>query len=104
MPLAEAAVAGNADVVRRLLTAGADVEAQDADGQTALMIAARSSVIEVARLLLENGADANARERWREQTPLMWAAAQSRPAMVDLLLAHGADVTARSDANGERTK
>ena len=50
-------------------------------------------------MLLEHGADPNARETWRQQTALMWAAAQRQPAMVTLLLAHGADVDARSAVN-----
>jgi ankyrin repeat protein len=96
MPLAEAAVVGNAAVIKKLLKAGADVESANADGQTALMIVARSSNVEAAKLLLKAGAKANALETWRGQTALMWAAAQSQPGMVRLLIAHGAEVNARS--------
>ena len=54
-----------------------------ADGQTALMVVARSGNTAAAAALIARGADVNAREAWREQTALMWAAAQSQPAMVE---------------------
>src|SRR5690606_18035821 len=85
-PLAEAALVGNTDVVRRLLEAGAGAGKPGAGGQT-------------ARLLLEHGADPNARETWRNQTAVIWAAAQKQPAMIRLLLEHGADPNARSAVN-----
>src|SRR5204862_4010712 len=50
----------------------------------------------VAGLLLERGADANARGA-RGQTALMWAVAQQHAEVVAVLLAHGADLHARSD-------
>ena len=85
-PMTEAATIGNAKVIRKLLDAGADVESPGADGETALMIVARSGNVAAATLLLERGANPNARERWRGQTPLMWAAAQSQAEMVKLLV------------------
>ena len=47
-PLTEAAVIGNSTVLRKLLAAGAKVESLNADGQTALMILARSSNVDAA--------------------------------------------------------
>jgi uncharacterized protein len=85
--------------MEKLLRAGADVESPNADGQTALMIVARTSNIAAARLLLDRGANVNKVEQWRNQTPLIWAAAQSQPAMVKELVARGADVNARSVVN-----
>ena len=46
---------------RKLLAAGADVESANADGQTALMVIARTSNVEAAKLLLDHGANVNAR-------------------------------------------
>jgi ankyrin repeat protein len=97
--MSEAAVVGNVRVLRDLLAAHADAESANADGQTALMILARTSNVEAARLLIGHHANVNAREHWRNQTPLMWAAAQAQPAMVKLLLEHGAAVDARSSVN-----
>ncbi len=71
----------------------------NADGQTALMILARTSNVEAAELLMAHGANVNAHEQWRDQTALMWAAAEKQPAMVRLLLKHGAAVDARSLVN-----
>jgi ankyrin repeat protein len=97
--MGEAATLGNARVLARLLDAGADVESPGADGETALMIVARSSNVAAARLLLDRGANPNARERWRQQTALMWAAAEIQPEMVRLLVERGAEVDARSVEN-----
>ena len=97
--MSEAATLANATVIEQLLDAGADVESRGADGQTALMIVARTNRTDAATLLLARGADVNARESWRGQTALMWAAAQRQPAMVRALIEHGADVDARSTPN-----
>src|SRR5690606_1730109 len=93
-----AAVRGDVEILGLLLDAGADVDSPNADGQTALMVLARTENVAAARLLLERGADVDAVEQRKGQTALMWAAAQSRPAMVALLLERGADVGARSYA------
>ena len=82
-----------------LVEGGASVESPNADGQTALMIVARTSRVDAARVLLQHGANVNAVEKWRGQTALMWAAAQSQPAMVRALIAAGADVNARAMVN-----
>jgi uncharacterized protein len=81
------------------LKAGANVESPNADGQTALMIIARTSNVEAARLLLSHGANVNAVEKWKDQTALIWAAAASQPAMVKVLVDAKADVNAHSKIN-----
>jgi ankyrin repeat protein len=94
--MAEAALIGSVPVLRRLLAAGVDPDSPNPEGETALMLVARTGRLDAAELLLDAGADVNARERWAGQTALMWAAAQLQPEMVQLLLAHGAEVDARS--------
>ena len=73
--------------------------APNGDGQTALMLAARTGSLDVAKLLVERGADVNAREAWRDQTALMWAAEGAFPELTQFLIEHGADVNARAAAN-----
>ncbi|HEX8638571.1 MAG TPA: ankyrin repeat domain-containing protein, partial [Pyrinomonadaceae bacterium] len=50
----------------------------------------------MARLLIEHGADVNARSP-DGKTALMFAAMFDRAEFIDLLLAHGADASLRSD-------
>ncbi len=87
---------GNVAIIEKLLKAGADPDSPSADGQTALMLVARTDNVAAAKLLLDHGAHVDAREKQKEQTALMWASAESQPAMVRELIAHGADVNARS--------
>ena len=47
-------------------------------------------------VLLEHGANVNAKEKVREQTALMWAAAQGHTEVVRVLIRAGADINARS--------
>ena len=51
--------------------------------------------IDLARLLLDNAANPNAKENERGSTPLHMAANEGRKGVVELLLHKGADVNAR---------
>ena len=64
---------------------GADVEAKDKDGGTALMLAAESGHKAVMRLLLKKGADVEAKHV-TGRTALKWAAEGEEEAVVRLLL------------------
>ena len=78
-----------------LLDGGADANAANPEGETALLSVARTGNVAAAKLLLDAGADVNATEAWGGQSALMWAAAQLQPDMIDLLIGAGADVNAR---------
>src|SRR5205085_8069146 len=67
-----------------------------ADSETVLMTAARAGNVDAVRMLIDRGADVNAREHYKGQTALMWAAAERHAAVVKLLLERGADWTVRS--------
>jgi ankyrin repeat protein len=95
-PLIEAIKANNVELVELLLNAGAHADAPNADGQTALMLAAHIGALPIAKLLLAHGANVNAREQWQGQTAVMWAAAQNYPQMTQLLVDHGAQVNIRA--------
>ena len=67
-----ASVKGHADVVARLLKAGAEIDARNDENQTALMLACSGGSAEVVRVLLEARADTNVRDRVKLRTPLQW--------------------------------
>ncbi|MEO7725711.1 MAG: ankyrin repeat domain-containing protein, partial [Burkholderiales bacterium] len=75
------------DATRHLLTRGAEV---NQPGWTPLMYAASGGHLNVARLLISNGAQVNATAE-NGNTPLMMAAREGHAAVVSLLLASGAD-------------
>src|SRR5262245_35751607 len=81
-----------------LLEAGADAAAVSPEGETALMVAARTGKVDAVNALLARGADPNTKENWRGQTALMWAAAEGHAAAIRALIARGADLKARSNA------
>jgi ankyrin repeat protein len=84
--------------VQSLLDKGADVNARDEDGNTALIIAISFGNIDVAEMLMKRGADVNARNKSRE-TALMATASTYfyNPSIVKMLLDRGADVNARAE-------
>lgn len=52
-----ATFAGHADLVERLLTAGADINARSTNGSTVVMMAAREGHVDIAKRLIEAGAN-----------------------------------------------
>jgi uncharacterized protein len=91
----EASVAGDAAAVLGRLGQGAEVEDRAQDGYTALHLAAYFGRLEVARLLLEHGADPNS-VAYNESrvTPLHSAVSARRRDLAGLLLALGASANA----------
>ena len=90
-PLADAAMEGNVALVRSLLADGADVNAAQGDGSTALHWAAYRDDPDMARTFLAAGADVGAKTRNGEYTPLFLAARNGGAAVIELLLEGGAD-------------
>jgi uncharacterized protein len=96
-PLHYAAYHGHPAVAQALLKRGADPNARDADGATALWWTAGVGRRDATAVLLAAQADVNARDN-EGKTPL-WRAAYNKDARtVELLLAHGADVNAGESA------
>jgi uncharacterized protein len=97
--LVTAARSGDAAALRRLLDAGAPVDARDGDGRTALLIATRANQVEAARLLIERGADVNAKDRI-DDSPFLYAGAAGRLEILRLTLAAGADLRSTNRFGG----
>ena len=88
--VADAAMRRDAAEVRRLLQAGADVKASQADGATALHWAAYHGDASLASLLLDAGADVAAANR-NGSTPMWLAASRGDAQVIKALLDKGAD-------------
>ena len=84
-------------LARALLDAGAPVDAINGDGLAALHVAVERGCLELARLLLDCGADVNQKsvyDPFSSWQPLHVAAYYHHTAIVELLLSRGADVRA----------
>src|SRR5687767_11035898 len=90
-PLADAAMRGDLEAVRALLKQGAEVNAAQGDGMTALHWAAEQGSVEMARMLVFAGAEPDAVTRIGGHTPLHVAAEAGSGPVVKVLLDAGAD-------------
>jgi len=88
--VADAAMRRDTAEVRRLVQAGADVKASQADGATALHWAAYHGDASLASLLLDAGADVAAANR-NGSTPMWLAASRGDAQVIQALLDKGAD-------------
>ena len=98
--VADAAMAGDREAVRALLQAGADVEAPQIDGTTALHWAVRRDDLDIAGLLIRAGADVVAANR-TGSTPMQLATLNGNGAMIERLLDAGAEVDAPLNPDGD---
>jgi len=90
---------GAVPMLALVLDSGADTESRDDDGRTPLFRAAAQGHTEAVRLLLDRGAEVDAREGTKDRTPLMEAAFYGKFDVVRVLVTHGADINA-ADASG----
>eukprot|EP00002_Diphylleia_rotans_P037810 TRINITY_DN8494_c0_g1_i1.p1 TRINITY_DN8494_c0_g1~~TRINITY_DN8494_c0_g1_i1.p1 ORF type:complete len:850 (-),score=136.47 TRINITY_DN8494_c0_g1_i1:211-2760(-) len=110
--LLDAALSGNADVLRRELKGlshksmqvrSTTMQITDRSGYTALHLAVCAASIDCVVVLLTHGADPNCRTTRTLWTPLHFAVQQSNAKLVHILLAAGADRTL-SDEKGRQPK
>jgi ankyrin repeat protein len=98
--LRKAAQDGEMTAVKELLEKGANVNARDEAGKTALLwVAPARDNPEMAKLLIDRGADVNAKDNAGE-TALMIASSQSNHGIVTALLEAGAEVNAQNNVGG----
>ena len=104
--LSEAARRGYVDMMDLLISRGADVDATNAEGRTALNSLLNYFTVHTSlpalRLLLSNGADVNlaipqSAELCAGKSPLMYAACAGGPGVVEVLLRAGADLEHRAN-------
>ena len=109
--LHKAAREGDADRVRELLDAGADVNVRNSSNAvkllrggtplqwTSLHYAAYYGHLEIAEILISRGADLDADDPYYS-TPLYLAAEQGYPEVVEFLISKGAKVNVKSSRSG----
>ncbi|KAJ5556434.1 hypothetical protein N7494_000349 [Penicillium frequentans] len=92
-PLTWASLKGHYDVVRLMITHGADINARGGDYGSALVAACSEGHYKVVQLLLERGADLNAQGGYYGNA-LQAACSKGHNEILYMLLEHGANVNA----------
>ena len=91
---------GNMREIQIRIVNGGNVNARDASGTPALVIAAKNGMASVVKFLVTNGARPNAEARETGMTALMYAAEVGDARVVRLLVSQGADMDG-TDKRGE---
>ena len=89
----------NLNLVRDLIALGANIDWQNEDNYnyTPLHVAVREGSVEIARMLIDAGADLDVQDTWGSQTPLHVAAINERVEIARMLIGAGADVNVQDD-------
>ena len=91
-----AAIKGHKESIQSLLDKGADANAKDGKGISALLFAAMHEHKECMALLIDKGADVNARDD-KGKSALQWAVISGHKECIQLLIDKGADVNHEDD-------
>ena len=86
-----AAASDDVATISELLSKGAQIDARDDRGATALLVATHHNNINAARALIEAGADVNAKDNIND-SPYLYAGARGHLDILRMTLAHGADL------------
>ena len=78
---------------------GADLERRDGDGRTPLVAATKADRVEVARVLLQAGADPDAKDDLQDSA-FLYAGAEGLDEILAMTLDHGADVRSTNRFGG----
>lgn len=97
--LIEAAAAGRVDEVARLIQTGAPLDAQDAQGRSALLRAVAGDHVSVAKTLLDAGASPNTQAANRD-TPWLLAGALGRAEIIAAMQPRRPDLSIRNRYGG----
>jgi ankyrin repeat protein len=95
-PLSIALMGQKFNLARKLVDAGADVNAPGNGGMSMLVLATRTGDRGMVEALLSKGANPNGVPGYDSMTPLMMAARKGDANLAELLLDHGATVQGRS--------
>lgn len=87
-----AAAQDDAVAVQEMLAQGVDIESRDANGRSALLLATHHNAINVARVLIDAGANVNAMDNITD-SPFLYAGAEGRLEILQMTLSQGADLT-----------
>lgn len=98
--VADAAMQRDRAAVRTLITQGADINAAQGDGMTALHWAARHGDVDLIKMLIAAGANVHATTRLGDYTPLLMASELGQAGAIDALIAGGADVKKEMTESG----
>lgn len=90
--LLTAARTGHIEAVKLLLDLGTPPDVADFSGERALHVAAWADSVPVAQLLIERGAEIDARDRRHNATPLSWALYLGKPQLADYLSTVSSDI------------
>jgi ankyrin repeat protein len=86
----------NKDIIKILISKGADINAGDKDGYTPLHYAVKHTNLAIITLLLKKNADIHAVDSWGN-TPLHYAAVYNQnPAIIGFLIENGANINAKN--------
>jgi len=88
----EAAASKDTALIIRLIEAGANIDAQDSKGRTAVMIATYNHDVASAKALIESGANVNLQDDMKN-SPFLYAGAEGYLEILKLTIQAGADPT-----------